>query len=161
MRRRIGALVLLLSLTLSLALADEAPDVSKGCAFSSRGATRAELKTLTDGKYTTYLKVRAGGEILIDGKGRRLGSVTLQFYDRPTGTEILAKVGEDWVSAGVRGRYLSDWVVLPEGTTAIRLVNTSGARMMLAEVTVFGEGERPDKSPEWHDCEKADLMVVA
>lgn len=105
--------------------------------------------------------MRAGGEIAIDGKGQTLGSVTLQFYDRPTETEILAKVGDEWVSAGVRGKYLSDWVELPEGAAAVRLVNTSGARMMMAEVTVFGTGDRPDKSPEWHDCVKADLMVVA
>ncbi len=163
MRKWIVTLAVLLAVILGLAaaLADEAPDISARCAFSSKGAGGKELRTLTDGKYTTYLKVRAGGEILIDGKGRTLGSVTVRFYDRPTETEFLARTGGEWVSAGVRGRYLSDWVEMPAGTDAIRLVNTSRSRMMMAEVTVFGTGDRPDMSPEWHDCGKADLLVAA
>ena len=158
----IGLLTLLaLAFCFGAASAEKAVSVNASCDFAVKGASRKEIKALTDDSYKTYLTVRAGGEITVDGKGKALGSILLQFYDRATETEVLAQVGEVWISAGVRGEYLSDWLALPEGTKAVRIVNTSESRMMMAQVTLFGPGDRPDKSPEWHDCEKADLMVFA
>ena len=158
----IGLLTLLaLAFCFGAASAEKAVSVNASCDFAVKGASRKEIKALTDDSYKTYLTVRAGGEITVDGKGKALGSILLQFYDRATETEVLAQVGEVWISAGVRGKYLSDWLALPEGTKAVRIVNTSKSRMMMAQVTLFGPGDRPDKSPEWHDCEKADLMVFA
>ena len=163
MRKLCLTLMALLALALALgaASAEKAANINASCTFSAKGASRKELKTLTDDSYKTYFAVRAGGEISIDGKGKPLGSILLQFYDRATETEVLAQVGDVWISASVRGKYLSDWLELPEGTTAVRVVNISKARMLMAQITVFGPGDRPDKSPEWHDCEKADLMVFA
>ena len=163
MRKLMLILLTLAALLLALgaASAEKAAEINGACVFSAKGASRKELKALTDGSYKTYLAVRAGGEIAVDGKGKELGSILLQFYDRATETEVLAQVGDLWISAGTRGKYLSDWLALPEGTRAVRVVNKSKARMMMAQITVFGPGDRPDKSPEWHDCEKADLMVFA
>lgn len=155
------AVILAAALSAGLAGAEEASSINAGCAFSVRGATRKQIRTLTDDKYSTYISIRAGGEIGIDLKGQAAGSILLQFYDRPTQTEVRALVGQEWVTVAARGAYLSDWVELPEGAASLKVVNTSRARLMMAELTVFGTGDRPDRSPEWQDCGKADLMVFA
>lgn len=151
----------MLLLTAASAAAERAVSINKDCRFSVTGASRKELKTLTDGRYSTYMKVRSKGEIVADGKGKELGSILLRFYDRPTKTEIWARQGEDWTLVAERGSYLSDWVALPEGTGAVKVVNTDRSRLFMAEITVYGTGERPEDSPEWVTYDKCDLMVVA
>ena len=156
----LALLVTLLSVT--AAAAERAVSVGKSCRITASGASRKELGALTDGRYSTYLKVRSKGEIIADGKGKALGSVLLQFYDRPTKTEVWAKTdGGDWTFVAERGQYLSDWVELPEGTGAVKIVNTDKSRLFMAELTVYGTGDRPENSPEWVTCGKCDLMVVA
>ncbi len=153
--------ILLAVLAAGAAVAEEAVSVNRQCAFTVKGASRKELKKLTDGKYSTYTAIRAGGEIGVDGKGTPLGSVLVQFYERASTVEIWARVGEDWELAGTVDGFLSGWVPLPEGTEAAKVVNVDKARMLMAEITVYGTGDRPGNSPEWELYDKADLMVVA
>lgn len=120
-----------------------------------------ELRKLTDGSYYNYIAVRSGGEILVEGKGQELGSVLLQFYERATQTEIWAQRDGEWERVAERGTHLSDWVPLPAGTDAVKLVNTDRTRLFMADMTVFGTGERPANSPEWEDYDTCDLLVVA
>ena len=159
--RIVLAAAALLLIAAAPASAERAVSVNGECRFSMSGASRKEIKALTDDKYSTYAKVRSKGEILAEGGGQALGSVLLQFYDRPTKTEVWARTGGEWTFVAERGTYLSDWVALPEGTEAVRIVNTDRSRMFMAELTVFGTGERPVKSPEWVSGGKCDLMVVA
>ena len=61
-------MLIALLLILSSAAAEKAAEINDACVFSAKGASRKELKTLTDDSYKTYFAVRAGGEISIDGK---------------------------------------------------------------------------------------------
>ena len=164
--KKLRAVLLVLCVLLALtalggAAAEEAVSVNGQCAFTVKGASRKEIKKLTDGKYSDYVSIRKGGEIGVDGKGTPLGSVLVQFYDRAAEVEIWARVGDEWVLAGRIGEYLSGWVPLPEGAEALRVVNTDKSRMLVADMTVYGTGERPANSPEWETYDKADLLVAA
>ncbi len=160
MRRSWALLLAALALLAAGTAGAEPENLNPVCAFRTLDGGKLKAEAFTDGDYKTYVKLSGGKGILADGKGAALGSVLLQFYDRPTAVEVWAETAEGWTLAGTRGAHLSDWVALPEGTTALRVVNTDRARLFLAELTVFAPGERPDKSPEWVDLDKADLMAA-
>ncbi len=154
--------VLLLGLFLvSRGLAEEPAALTKQCSFQLEPKGRFSAREVRDDNYRTYSPVGKGHSLVIRAGGRELGSVTLRFYDRATATEVWAECAGEWVPAGKAGTHLSEWVALPEGTTAVRLTNTARARMFLAEVDVYGPGERPADSPQWVDLERADLLVAA
>ena len=110
--KKLRAVLLILGVLLALtalggAAAEEAVSVNGQCAFTVKGASRKEIKKLTDGKYSDYVSIRKGGEIGVDGKGTPLGSVLVQFYDRAAEVEIWARVGDEWVLAGRIGKSTS------------------------------------------------------
>lgn len=160
MKKALAALMLFLALAgLSTALAQEAPDITQEVTITS-GGKKTKPKEMRDRKYTTYYTVRKGGSIEIDGGERFLSGLKLQFYERASAYRVETWQAGDWALLTEAGDYLSDWVALPEGTTKARLTNLSKGRMYLAELTVYGEGDKPADAPEWRTIDKADMMLV-
>ena len=144
-----------------IACADEAADITKSCKFKVKGGGSKVVKAATDRDYQTYGNLPRDGYIEFTAGGKPIGSVMVQFYERATAVEIWAKVGEEWGLVAERGSHMSDWVALPEGATAARVTGKDKSRLFLAELSVYGTGDRPAHCPEWVDLDKADLMLVA
>ena len=147
------------SLSETAARLPEAENITKQVSIHLSSNSK-RLPELRDGKYKTYLTLRAGGAIEMDGKGQELGGVFLQYYDRTAPCAVEIWNGEGWVNVADCGTYLTEWVALPAGTTKARLLNGDKARLMLAELTVYGPGSRPARATEWTTTDKADIMLV-
>ena len=162
MKRRLVWLVLLtLLLTgwLCTAQGEAAEDLTKQVTVTAGGKTTKPRK-MRDGKYTTYYSLKKGGVLEFACEGKTLGGLKLQFYDHAAAGTVEAYTGDSWTTCGTVGDYLSDYVSVPEGTTIIRLTNTSSGRMYLAEFKVYGEGDEPEDAPHWVQADKADMMLV-
>lgn len=160
MNKRAAALLALLLLCLALpAMAQEAQPVTEQCRITANGKT-AKARAMLDQDYTTYYTLKKGGWLDVECDAP-LSGVFLQFYDRATSCDIQVEQNGQWVTVDQGGEHLSDWFPLPEDTRRFRIVNTAKARMFLAEITLYGEGEKPPSAPRWIDLDKADLMLVA
>jgi len=158
-RALIGLTLLLLAVCLP-ALAQSAQDITGRCTIAA-GKKAAKARPMTDRDYDTYYTLKKGGVLEIQSQDESLSGVFLQFYDRASEVEIHAFDGENWQAAGVgQGKYLCEYFPLPEGTRQVRVINTGKARMFLAELTLYGEGDRPARSPRWRELDKADMMLV-
>ena len=162
MRRATGILlILLLILAAAAAHAEEGTDITSACGLSGTGMNRDNLKRCTDRKYTTYSALGRGGTLTIDGKGKPLGGLFLQIYDRVTAFRVEASPdGVSWTPCGEGTAHLTDWYPLPEGSVMARVVNTDRARLFLAELHVYSAGEKPEEAHAWVDLDKADLMLI-
>lgn len=155
--------ILLTAVLLSAALpslAEEARDITKSCRLT-RNDRNFSTKELLDRKYTTYQTLNKGAYLTVDGKGKELSGLFLQFFDHSAEIAVQVQQDGEWVTVAEGGRHLSDWFPLPAGTTAARVANTSRGRIYLAEVTAFGSGDRPRNAASWRDLDKADLMLLA
>ncbi len=165
MRRKViwvFPLVLLLAVSLALpALSDAAPDITAGCEMTAGGKTLPEKKhsALLDGDYTTYYTLKPKKSLTVSS-GEEIGSVYLRIYDQPRKYLLESRSGNEWQEVTVRTDHLTEWVELPEGTKEIRLTNQDRSNFWIAEMTLFGPGEKPADIQSWNDLEKCDLMLL-
>ncbi len=158
MNKRWIWLALVILLCLSFAEAEEAQEVTAACTISTSG-TKRDVSTLIDGKYQTKYTLRPGG-VLEFSSTDVLSGVYLQYYEVPYTCEIRVQQNGEWITVAAPGPYLSDWAALPEGTTAVQLVNAGREKIYFSEVSIFGAGERPAYIPQWETLEDCDLMLV-
>lgn len=142
------------------ALAEEARDITTECTLLA-GGRKTKSRPMMDRSYTTYYELKKGGVLQAESPEEDISGVFLQFYERSNPVEIQVEQGEAWqtVAAG-EGNHLSDWFPLPEGTRKVRVINTGKARMFLAELTIYGQGEKPARTVQWQDLDKADMLLV-
>lgn len=160
-KRYLLPLILLLLLSAVIpACAQEAASITSQCTFVRNGKYNRSPE-IQDGKYGTYCKLRKRDALEISADGQEIGGLFLQWYDHPSLLEIQVPQGDDWKAVTTIGTHLTDWVALPEGTTRCRLYNVDNSQAFLAEVTVYGRGEKPAEAHSWTDLDKADMMVVA
>lgn len=160
MKKHIFLGLTLLMLLISLpALADEAKDVTADCTFL-RKTQQVDFTPMTDRKYATYFTMNPGRVVEIHAK-EALSGVYLQFFDSLLPMEVQAEQAGQWQTVAMTdGKYLTAWIPLPEGTQKIRVINPNKDRVYLAEITLFGAGERPARVHQWQDLDKADLMLL-
>ena len=158
--RKLFGLVLLLFLALPwAAMAEEAPEITQACTLQIGRDNR--LTQLTDKKYTTCLTLRKKQELLIDGKGKALGGIFLQYYETCGACRIEVEEDGAWREVEEGGKHLTDWFPLPAGTRKAKVVNISNEPFRLAEVRVYGLGDQPREAARWKDAKKADLLLVS
>lgn len=154
-------IALLLILMTATAAAEPAQDVTKDCVIHV-GERVLKKKEMLDRKYTTYASIKKGGVIAAQHPSEDLSGVFVQFYDHPGTMDVQARQDSEWVSVGsTAGTYLCEWIPLPEGCREVRLVNQGKGRVLIAELTIYGQGDRPARSPQWRTLDKADIMVLA
>ena len=160
------AAVLLAGL-LSCACAEEAPEITGRCRITP-GSNPRTFSRCTDRDYETYWSSVNGDKACIEieaPEGETLSGVWIQWYDHPHAwsVQVRDEVGE-WQDCGLaEGLYLSDYLEVPEGTTALKVANRSKkkARMLIAELHVYGAGDRAAEAQVWEPpAEKADLMLL-
>lgn len=153
-------LCLLMLLMCTPALSEEAQDITSQCTLV-RKTSQVDFTPMTDRKYATYFTMNPRRVVEIHAP-QDISGVYLQFFRYAAPLEIHTLVDGQWQSAGTtQAQYLTEFFPLPAGTRELRLINNSGGRVDLAELTIFGDGERPARVHQWEPTTKADLMLLA
>ena len=160
MKRIYIAMAALLMLLTASALADEAQDITHACTFV-RKTSQVNFAPMMDDNYNSWYTMNVRRVVEIHAE-EEISGVYLQLFRYPAKLEVLALAGEEWIPAGaLNGEYLTGFIPVPEGTRQIRVVNNTGSRVDVAEITIFGAGEKPARIPVWEAPGKADLLLVA
>lgn len=168
MKKWLIALLTLLALSLSVAFAAEANDITEDCKFKVCSSGR-KYTQMTDKKYTSYWesnKIKTPWIAITAPEGKPIAGLYVCFGNMPESWEIqTSDDGKDWFTA-VPGdtRFLHAYVALPQPAQYVRLAVTSEKKTALRinELFVLSEGDLPDWVQVWQPTEeKADILFLS
>ena len=168
MKKWLIALLTLLALSLSVAFAAEANDITENCKFKVCSSGR-KYTLMTDKKYTSYWesnKIKTPWIAMTAPEGKPIAGLYVCFGNMPESWEIqTSDDGKDWFTA-VPGdtRFLHAYVALPQPAQYVRLAVTSEKKTALRinELFVLSEGDLPDWVQVWQPTEeKADILFLS
>lgn len=168
MKKWLIALLTLLALSLSVALAAEANDITEDCKFKVCSSGR-KYTLMTDKKYTSYWesnKIKTPWIAITAPEGKPIAGLYVCFGNMPESWEIqTSDDGKDWFTA-VPGdtRFLHAYVALPQPAQHVRLAVTSEKKTALRinDLFVLSEGDLPDWVQVWQPTEeKADILFLS
>lgn len=168
MKKWLIALLTLLALSLSVAFAAEANDITEDCKFKVCSSGR-KYTLMTDKKYTSYWesnKIKTPWIAITAPEGKPIAGLYVCFGNMPESWEIqTSDDGKDWFTA-VPGdtRFLHAYVALPQPTQHVRLAVTSEKKTALRinDLFVLSEGDLPDWVQVWQPTEeKADILFLS
>ena len=168
MKKWLIALLTLLALSLSVAFAAEANDITEDCKFKVCSSGR-KYTLMTDKKYTSYWesnKIKTPWIAITAPEGKPIAGLYVCFGNMPESWEIQTSGdGKDWFTA-VPGdtRFLHAYVALPQPAQHVRLAVTSEKKTALRinELFVLSEGDLPNWVQVWQPTEeKADILFLS
>lgn len=168
MKKWLIALLTLLALSLSVAFAAEANDITEDCKFKVCSSGR-KYTLMTDKKYTSYWesnKIKTPWIAISAPEGKPIAGLYVCFGNMPESWEIqTSDDGKDWFTA-VPGdtRFLHAYVALPQPAQHVRLAVTSEKKTALRinDLFVLSEGDLPDWVQVWQPTEeKADILFLS
>lgn len=168
MKKWLIALLTLLALSLSVAFAAEANDITEDCKFKVCSSGR-KYTLMTDKKYTSYWesnKSKTPWIAITAPEGKPIAGLYVCFGNMPESWEIqTSDDGKDWFTA-VPGdtRFLHAYVALPQPAQHVRLAVTSEKKTALRinDLFVLSEGDLPDWVQVWQPTEeKADILFLS
>ena len=168
MKKWLIALLTLLALSLSVAFAAEANDITEDCKFKVCSSGR-KYTQMTDKKYTSYWesnKIKTPWIAITAPEGKPIAGLYVCFGNMPESWEIqTSDDGKDWFTA-VPGdtRFLHAYVALPQPAQHVRLAVTSEKKTALRinDLFVLSEGDLPDWVQVWQPTEeKADILCLS
>lgn len=168
MKKWLIALLTLLALSLSVAFAAEANDITEDCKFKVCSSGR-KYTLMTDKKYTSYWesnKIKTPWIAITAPAGKPIAGLYVCFGNMPESWEIqTSDDGKDWFTA-VPGdtRFLHAYVALPQPAQHVRLAVTSEKKTALRinDLFVLSEGDLPDWVQVWQPTEeKADILFLS
>ena len=168
MKKWLIALLTLLALSLSVAFAAEANDITEDCKFKVCSSGR-KYTLMTDKKYTSYWesnKIKTPWIAITAPEGKPIAGLYVCFGNMPESWEIqTSDDGKDWFTAvpGDR-RFLHAYVALPQPAQHVRLAVTSEKKTALRinDLFVLSEGDLPDWVQVWQPTEeKADILFLS
>lgn len=168
MKKWLIALLTLLALSLSVAFAAEANDITEDCKFKVCSSGR-KYTLMTDKKYTSYWesnKIKTPWIAITAPEGKPIAGLYVCFGNMPESWEIqTSDDGKDWFTA-VPGdtRFLHAYVALPHPAQHVRLAVTSEKKTALRinDLFVLSEGDLPDWVQVWQPTEeKADILFLS
>lgn len=168
MKKWLIALLTLLALSLSVAFAAEANDITEDCKFKVCSSGR-KYTLMTDKKYTSYWesnKIKTPWIAITAPEGKPIAGLYVCFGNMPESWEIqTSDDGKDWFTA-VPGdtRFLHAYVALPQPAQHLRLAVTSEKKTALRinDLFVLSEGDLPDWVQVWQPTEeKADILFLS
>ena len=168
MKKWLIALLTLLALSLSVAFAAEANDITEDCKFKVCSSGR-KYTLMTDKKYTSYWesnKIKTPWIAITAPEGKPIAGLYVCFGNMPESWEIQTSAdGQDWFPA-VPGdtRFLHAYVALPQPAQHVRLAVTSEKKTALRinDLFVLSEGDLPDWVQVWQPTEeKADILFLS
>lgn len=173
LRKKAWIAGILLTLALGAAgpaAADTAREITAQCRMVPESQKKNFTKAL-DRNYRTYWNSNGGKGAAITvtvPKGEEASGVWFQWYKHEHAIALQLKDSDgNWTEYNhTEGKYLSEYLPLPEGTTEFRIANPKSAKkstpIPLAEIHVYGKGETPPEVQRWDPpAEKADLMLLA
>lgn len=168
MKKWLIALLTLLALSLRVAFAAEANDITEDCKFKVCSSGR-KYTLMTDKKYTSYWesnKIKTPWIAITAPEGKPIAGLYVCFGNMPESWEIqTSDDGKDWFTA-VPGdtRFLHAYVALPQPAQHVRLAVTSEKKTALRinDLFVLSEGDLPDWVQVWQPTEeKADILFLS
>ena len=168
MKKWLIALLTLLALSLSVAFAAEANDITEDCKFKVCSSGR-KYTLMTDKKYTSYWesnKIKTPWIAITAPEGKPIAGLYVCFGNMPESWEIqTSDDGKDWFTA-VPGdtRFFHAYVALPQPAQHVRLAVTSEKKTALRinDLFVLSEGDLPDWVQVWQPTEeKADILFLS
>lgn len=168
MKKWLIALLTLLALSLSVAFAAEANDITEDCKFKVCSSGR-KYTLMTDKKYTSYWesnKIKTPWIAITAPEDKPIAGLYVCFGNMPESWEIqTSDDGKDWFTA-VPGdtRFLHAYVALPQPAQHVRLAVTSEKKTALRinDLFVLSEGDLPDWVQVWQPTEeKADILFLS
>lgn len=168
MKKWLIALLTLLALSLSVAFAAEANDITEDCKFKVCSSGR-KYTLMTDKKYTSYWesnKIKTPWIAITAPEGKPIAGLYVCFGNMPESWEIqTSDDGKDWFTA-VPGdtRFLHEYIALPQPAQHVRLAVTSEKKTALRinDLFVLSEGDLPDWVQVWQPTEeKADILFLS
>lgn len=168
MKKWLIALLTLLALSLSVAFAAEANDITEDCKFKVCSSGR-KYSLMTDKKYTSYWesnKIKTPWIAITAPEGKPIAGLYVCFGNMPESWEIqTSDDGKDWFTA-VPGdtRFLHAYIALPQPAQHVRLAVTSEKKTALRinDLFVLSEGDLPDWVQVWQPTEeKADILFLS
>lgn len=168
MKKWLIALLTLLALSLSVAFAAEANDITEDCKFKVCSSGR-KYTLMTDKKYTSYWesnKIKTPWIAITAPEGKPIAGLYVCFGNMPESWEIqTSDDGKDWFTAMPGDtRFLHAYVALPQPAQHVRLAVTSEKKTALRinDLFVLSEGDLPDWVQVWQPTEeKADILFLS
>ena len=158
----LAALILCLLLACCPASAEEARDLTGGCTFRA-SRYNGEFPHVTDGKLDTYfILLKESGTLEVRSAEPVWGVYVRLYYQysKPVAYALEAEHNGTWVGVGSGGAYLSTWHPLEAPETHLRVRSTGPISMAIAEIRVYGPGDKPAEVQDWRTAEKCDLMLL-
>ncbi|MBR4711123.1 MAG: PIG-L family deacetylase [Clostridia bacterium] len=162
MTRRFWFLLALCLLLLGAAGAEEARDLTADCAFAAVRC-KGQTEDLNDDSFASYFSLLPDGGMLEVRAAEPIGGVYIQLFsrnNRPVRYAMETEHGGQWRGVGGGGDMLAVWHPLPEPTDHFRIRCTGKNSLAVAELRVFGAGDKPAWVQDWKTAEKCDLMLL-
>ena len=159
-----GAFILILVLlAYSYASAKEAVKIKTGVTFSSN-AISDKFSDMQDNNFGTYFPMREKkGWLKVHSEEPVYGIYLMQFEkDSPKlGYDIQISDGKGgWETVAQGGNYLVHWHPLDEPVTEFRIFQTGQERIRIAELQLYGKGDKPQSVQDWQTIDKCDMMLL-
>ncbi len=150
--------------SMGVSAAEEAEELTVRCVFTSNAKTK-DFSSLTDGNLGTWYPMNDKKGWLEVEAPSPVGGVSVSMADKygmyPISYDVEIEDGNgEWVSCA-KSRYLVDWYTFENPVSRFRLKATSKERIRIAEMRVFGPGEKPEEVQDWKELEKCDMMLLA
>ncbi len=141
-----------------------AEELTGQCTFETNGKNE-EFELLRDKNLDTYFPFREKKGILTVNAPAPAAGISVMLFDKfgqPLAYDLqIPGNGEEWVTVAHGGEFLAEWHELEKPTERFRLVGVSKERMRIAELRVFGPGEKPADVQCWSRLEKCDMMLLS
>ena len=166
MKKTVTGLMIVLLLVFACALteAEEARQITSGVSFFSNAKSR-DYDYMLDDDFSTYyplkeqkgwLEIRSEEPVF----GVYLMSFEKSYTNVPYELQIKGPDGE-WQTVAQAGEYLINWFRIPQGARELRIFGTGKQdRTRVAELRLYGEGEKPADVQEWKTIGKCDMMLL-
>lgn len=154
-------ILVLLCLPLAFAaLAEEAQDITGRCEFIAAPASQGRKADMQDHSYLTYY---TGKYLEINTpENEPCFGLYLRFAGREAPYRVDAWQDGAWTTIASDDRqYANSFLPLP-GIRRLRVAPDKNDTLSIAEITVLGEGEKPEWVQDWQPWQgKADLLVLS
>ena len=159
-----GCIIVLLMLCVFVhAGADEAKEIKTGITFSGNGKSE-DFPFIQDDNFKTYYPLKEKkGWLEVRSEQPVYGIYVMQFekVTVPLGYDIQTEDGNGgWKTVARGGEYLVHWHPLEKPVTVFRISATSRERIRVAELRLYGEGEKPAEVQDWKTVGKCDMMLL-
>ena len=142
----------------------EVTEIKAGVEFSANGKS-TNFEDMRDDDFRTYFPLKEKKGWLEVHRETPVYGVYVKLFEKngaPVEYAVQVKAGNDeWETVAQGGQYLIHWHPLKESVTEFRIAGISKERIRIAELQLYGEGEKPDDVQDWQTIDKCDLMLLS